>query len=98
MRLPIRSVDTLKIPYFGTLAVANKIVPYKTDCPDGVSPTALNKAARDFATTITGEVRPGPESGLFIETFKACFQIMQEMGMVKDEYMISEKPVDLDDE
>lgn len=78
--------------------MANKPKPYKTDCPDGILPTALNKAARDFASTITGHDTHGMECALFIETFKACFQVMQEMGMVKDEYMVSEKPIDLDDE
>ena len=78
--------------------MANKPAPYKTDCPDGVLPTALNAEARQFAATVTGEVRPGYESAIFIETFKACFQIMQELGMVKDEYVVSEKPIDLDDE
>jgi hypothetical protein len=78
--------------------VANKIVPYKTDCPDGILPTALNAAARNFASIITGHESHGMENALFIETWKACFQAMQEMGMVKDEYMVSEKPIDLDDE
>lgn len=78
--------------------MANKPEPYKSDCPDGVLPTALNREARLFASIITGEDRPGYESALFIETFKACFQIMQELGMVKDEYMVSEKPIDLDDD
>jgi hypothetical protein len=78
--------------------VANKLVPYKTDCPDGVLPTALNAEARLFARTVTGELNPGYESAIFIETFKACFQIMQELGMIKDEFMLSEKPIDLDDQ
>lgn len=71
---------------------------YKTDCKDGILPTALNKAAREYARQITGEDRPGYESALFIETFKSVFIIMQDLGMVKDEYMEAEKPVDYEND
>lgn len=75
--------------------MSKKIVPYKTNDSDGILPIDLHEAAKRFAQEITGADRPTMESGLFIETFKACFQIMQQLGMVKDEYMIAEKPVDL---
>ena len=78
--------------------MANKPKPYKTDCPDGILPTVLNKAAREYAYQVTGELYAGYQSAVFIETFKAVFIIMQEMGMVKNEYMVSEKAIDLDDE
>lgn len=82
----------------GTQGVANKSKPYQTDCPDGILPTALNREARLFASQVTGEDRPGYHSAIFIETFKACFETMQRLGMVKDEYMVSEKDIDSQDE
>lgn len=72
--------------------------PYKTTDADGILPTDLFEAAKAFAKEITGAERPTMESGLFIETFKACFQIMQKLGMVKDEFMVAEKPENLDEE
>jgi hypothetical protein len=72
-------------------------MPYKTTDSDYILPTALHKKAIQFAKEITGNDRPTMESGLFIETFKACFQIMQELGMVKDEYMVAEKPDEFDE-
>lgn len=69
-----------------------KITPYKTKDSDYILPIALHDAAIKFAKDVTGHDRPTMESGLFIETFKSCFVIMQELGMVKDEYMVAEKP------
>lgn len=73
-------------------------MPYETTDSDYILPTALHKAAIKFARDVTGHDRPTMESGLFIETFKACFCIMQDLGMVKDEYMVADKPVDTDEE
>ncbi len=70
---------------------------YKTNDVDGILPIALHEAAKAFAKEVTGHERPNMESGLFIEVFKSCFQIMQDLGMVKDEYMEAEKSVDTED-
>ena len=79
-------------------AKSKEIVPYKTNDSDYILPVALHECAKEFAKEITGNQRPTMESGLFIETFKSCFQIMQQLGMVKDEYMVAEKPLDTTEE
>lgn len=85
-----------KIKQYGiNPAEMKKIKPYKTNDTDYILPIALHEAAKEYAMEVTGNLRPTMENGLFIETFKACFQIMKDLGMVKDEYMIPEKPVDL---
>ncbi len=69
-----------------------KVIPYKTNDADYILPIKLHEFAKEFAKEVTGVERPVMEHALFIETFTICFQAMQVLGMVKDEYMVAEKP------
>jgi hypothetical protein len=66
-------------------------MPYKTNDSEGILPVALHKEAIEFAREVTGDQRATREHAMFIETFRVCFEVMRNLGMVKDEYMVAEK-------
>jgi len=55
---------------------------YKTDYVHKILPVKLHKAAIKYAKIKTGIERPVKEHKVYIESFRECFKIMQELGMV----------------
>ncbi|HVN97776.1 MAG TPA: hypothetical protein VMT62_15205 [Syntrophorhabdaceae bacterium] len=61
-------------------------VGYKTGDTEGILPIELHKAAIEFAKEKTGIRRPVKEHRPYIDSFTACFKLMQELDMVSEKY------------
>lgn len=59
---------------------------YKTKDVFGVLPIDLHNAAIEYSKEKTGVSRPHKSHTVYIETFRDCFKMMQDLNMLKKEY------------
>lgn len=60
---------------------------YKTNDTENVLPVELHERAISYAREKTGLQRPHSSQRPIIDAFRDCFKTMQELGMVKEEFM-----------